>query len=240
VELTDVPVTPFLPEDWRARFVGGANGVFTVTLTDGTPSAKGHLTLKNSRLEALPILRTISDFTKMPEFLSIRFQHAEADLEWNPAESKVTNLLLESEKLLKVTGTGHSLGDTIDAQLRLGVVPNALKFLPGAKESVFTEESQDYLWTPVVVGGTWNNPKEDLSGRLGLAVLGNVQKTLENAAETLKTKAFDALDTLSDFFKRPKKSTTPETPTPTGTPGPTPTPTPTPEPFPGASLIPPL
>jgi hypothetical protein len=53
---------------------------------------------------------------------------------------------------------------------------------------VFRESRDGYLWAPVAIGGTRDNPSEDLSVRLlramGEEVLTGGTRTAEDAAET--------------------------------------------------------
>jgi hypothetical protein len=217
LELDQVPVTPFLPEDWRARLTGDLTGTLNLTQTGTDSSLLGHLRLLNGKLEALPILRKISDFTRMPEFLSLRFKQAEGDVEWKPDSAHVRNLSIEAENLLRVTGDLGRDAEALSGQLRLGVTPTALQYVPGARDKVFVEQTDQYVWTPVVISGTADNPQEDLTGRLAEAALGTVKKTVENAVEELKSKAGDAVNSLYDFLRGPSRQIPTPTPTPSAT-----------------------
>src|SRR5690606_18388541 len=82
-----------------------------------------------------------------------------------------TDLALESKGLMRVEGRCELAPDrALAGTLRVGVTPQTLQWLPGSRERVFTVAENGYLWTPVRLGGTWENPQEDLSARLAAAM----------------------------------------------------------------------
>ena len=183
-----VVITPFLPEDWRAKLHGLATGEARVTGPD-TLTVTGQLNVVSGQLEALPVLDRIASFTHTEQFRRITLQKATADFIWTKPKLTVSRLLLESEGLLRVEGDFVVAERHLEGVFQVGVTPTSLRWLPGSQSRVFTVERNGYVWTPVRVTGPLNNVKEDLSQRLiaaaGAEVFDNVKGTVEKGAKGL-------------------------------------------------------
>ena len=74
--------------------------------------------------------------------------------------------MAEVEDLFVVKGNFTIQKEQINANLRVGVKPSVIESSPGAREGVFTQSEDGYLWTHVKVTGPLKHPDEDLSPRL--------------------------------------------------------------------------
>lgn len=176
------PITPLLPEDWKAKLFGDLVSDFRVTRagTPGAPwKAEGAGHLDNARLEALPILDQLASLAKSPEYRMLTLQTVQADFVAGPDAAELKNLVVESSGLARVEGRIAKNGDALDGQLRLGLPPGKIALLPGA-QTVFADSRGVYAWTPVQIGGTVQKPEEDLAPRLAAAAVGAIQQGVGN------------------------------------------------------------
>ena len=200
VKFNGIAISPYLPEDWRAGVKGNASGEAQVTGSLESLQAKGNISLTGGQLEALPILETIATFTRTRQFRQFTLQKAEADFAWTPTKLTVSRLDAESEGLIRLTGSFILENGMLQGEFQLGVAPSSLRWLPGSRARVFTQEHDGYAWTVMKVAGPLNHLNEDLTARLTAAAaeeviqsVQGVKGTLENGAKSL----FDLLKPLT-------------------------------------------
>jgi len=204
-----VNVTPLLPEDWRARLHGrvGGDGRVEISLRDGTPVPpvfSGHAELKQGSLEALPVLDKIAEFTKTDRFRHLILNQVSGDYRYDRNGLRVSNLTVESERLILVKGSFTVAGGQIDGTFDLGITPGPLQWLPGSQDKVFTAVRDGYAWTTLHITGPVKTPHEDLSGRLYAAAQNAVvqkvgdtaTQAVGGAVDTVKKGATGVLDLL--------------------------------------------
>ncbi len=202
-------VTPLLPEDWRARLHGRVNGDgrVQISLRDGPSSApviSGHAELAQGVLETLPVLNKIADFTKTDRFRRLVLNQVRGDYRYDRDGLHITNLVVESERLILVKGAFTVRNGEIDGTFELGITPGPLQWLPGSQEKVFSAVRDGYAWTTMRVIGPVRSPREDLSARLFAAAQGAVIEKVESTAtqavggavDTVKKGATGVLDLL--------------------------------------------
>jgi hypothetical protein len=199
-----LPTETFLPANWRARLHGNAGGTAHITGSASAPDAwhsHGHIDLHDGRLETLPVLDELAIFTATARFRQANLERASADFDWRAGNLRVTNLVLESEGLIRLEG-GFTVRDgQIDGQLQVGVARSAGRLLAGVGARVFNEPERDgYLWTAVRLSGSSRDPHEDLTARL-------LQATQEEVVEKARQGAGTVLDTASGLLNllRPPK-----------------------------------
>ncbi len=186
-------VTALLPEDWRARLHGRVkgDGRVQISLRDGTssvPAVTGHAELQQAVLEALPILDTIAKYTKTDRFRRLILNQVRGDFRYDSSGLHVTNLVVESERLIMVKGSFSVVNGQIDGTFDLGITPAPLQFLPGSQDKVFSAPRDGYAWTPLRITGPYRSPREDLSGRLYAAAENAVvQKVGDTATQAVGT-----------------------------------------------------
>jgi len=203
MKFSGIAVAPYLPEDWRAGVKGNANGEARVTgsldAADGL-QAEGSLNLTGAQLEALPILEKISAFTRTREFRRFALQKAEAHFVRSQARLNVTQLVAESEGLIRMEGGFTVERGILQGTFQLGVTPGSLHWLPGSRAQVFTQEHDGYVWTVLQISGPLDHLNEDLSARLmaaaGAEILQGVQGTLEDGVKGTLEKAKGLFDLL--------------------------------------------
>jgi hypothetical protein len=197
-DLNKIVVTPFLPDDWRARFHGNLSGPIRLKgIFDGSRPlrAEGSIAVSEGSVEALPVLNQVASLTQTAEFRSMKLQQCRADFAHEGGNLDIRNLLIESQLLLKVTGglrvEGHALNGTFD----LGTTPKAVRLIPGATSQVFTSQKDGYVWTTVQLRGTVEDPQEDLTPRLKSAAVNSI---IDAMPSSIQQKAGDVLDYLKN------------------------------------------
>jgi len=200
VELKRLDLDPFLTSDWRAKVTGKVSGPIQLKTELGKKDgmqAKGTLKLSDAKVEALPVLNQIALLTQTQAFRSLKLQTAQSDFEWEKERTVLSNIVLESELLLKITGNYQQIRENVDGLLQVGTTPEAIRLIPGAEEKVFVEARDGYIWTPVKVFGSAGNPKEDLTPRLQEAALGTVIEATEKVQEKVEKGVNSILDFLN-------------------------------------------
>lgn len=199
VKFTGISVTPFLPEDWRAKLKGQAVGDARIMGPLDNPDAVavvGKLHLVSGQLQALPVLDRIAAFTRTIQFRQFTLHKASAEFSWAKPKLTVSRLVIESEGLLRVEGGFVVQQRQLDGLFQVGVTPGSLRWLPGSQSRVFTVERNGYVWTEMRLTGPVDNLKEDLSSRL-IAAAGN--EVIEGVTGTVERGAKDLLDLLKPF-----------------------------------------
>jgi hypothetical protein len=193
LKLSNVAVTPFLAEDWRARLHGAIAGELRVHIPLGDPlnmrpTVDGHLKLDRAMIEALPILNKIADYLRTDQFRRVELNQASADVHYDAKGLRIENLILESKQLIALRGGFTFVEGKVDGTFELGVTPGPLQWLPGSQEKVFKTQRDGYVWAPMRVTGPPDALKEDLSSRLiaaaGDAVVEKVEKVANDAVDT--------------------------------------------------------
>lgn len=199
IRFNNVPVTPLLPEDWRARLHGNLVGQANVSARLDNPGAfttTGKLSLVSGRLEALPILDRIAVFTRTEQFRQCALQKASADYAWENGQLRVTNFVLESQGLIRIEGGFVVERKVLDGQFQVGVTPSSLRWLPGSQARVFTTERDGYFWAPMRLTGPVDHLQEDLSPRLAAAAGSEVIEGVQGAVEQGAKQLLDLLGPL--------------------------------------------
>jgi hypothetical protein len=209
VQWEQVDVEPFLNEEWKKRISGVMAGTADLNwpssgLADGTITGKFRMT--DGLVQNVSTLEEVAKFTGAPQFRRMPVQEFSGDYRWFKGDLTLTNLVLESKGLLRVEGTCLIAADgTVDGQLRVGVTPQSLQWLPGSRERVFTVSQNGYLWTNVRLGGTVQNLNEDLSARLVKAARDEViqqgVRTIEKLPEATKEGVKDVLNILTPLVR---------------------------------------
>ncbi len=202
-KLDGVDLAPFLTDDWRMKMRGKLAGDIRVQsplpARDG-PTISGDVRILGGQFMALPVLDEIALFTRTQQFRRINLTNASATFTRDAKQLRVTNLIAESQGLIRIEGTFNVADNTIDGLFQVGVTPTSLQWLPGSQERVFTESRGGYLWTPMRLTGPVDSPKEDLSGRLitaaGNAVVDKAEAVARDAVKATKDAARSALDFL--------------------------------------------
>jgi hypothetical protein len=201
MNIKELPVSLFLDEDWRARVSGFCEGSFRIRgpLTDGSEvEAEGDLSVVDAVLEALPVLNQISTFTRSEQFRRIRLATARAHISARLDRLTATEIVAESPGLLRIQGMMGVHNEWIEGRFEVGLAPEHLRWLPGARTRVFVEERNGYRWADMKVSGPADSPSEDLSRRL-LSAAGD--EILENTSEVVEQGIERAAEFLEEMFR---------------------------------------
>lgn len=196
-EWTGVDARDVLRGAWRERLVGALAGT---AITRGPAGRKlvtsGRFVLTEGRLEGAPLQREIARFTRSPQFERMPLREVSGDFETDGATTAVRNFLAESPGLLRVEGQCRVGADgALTGEFRVGVTASTLQWLPGSQERVFVAAANGYLWTTLRVGGTVEQPTEDLSARLARAM---GEQAVQTGVEVLKSAPDTAVDAVRE------------------------------------------
>jgi hypothetical protein len=198
--------------DWSGlparRFLGETFGKYIDGTLSGTcdwedsGKAKGKFQIENATIDNVSFLDEAAAVTGISALQKLPVQALSANFDYQNEETKFSNVILESRGVLKVEGSLWIKPDgAMSGNLQLGVAPNFLTAMPGARESVFTVQRDGYFWTPVKLGGTLEVPREDLSSRLAPIIASSL--LLKNAPQVLEAvpaPAIDAIKGMLDIF----------------------------------------
>jgi hypothetical protein len=185
IEWSGFDIRSILPDEWRPYLSGAFSGNASLIGSANSPSEieiNGCFAVRDGTLEGFGLLSALSTFTKSPRFLRIPLHEISLDFSHARAATAVRNLVVESKGLMRVEGAFDvASNNSLMGELEIGLTPQTLQWLPGSQERIFTISRDGYLWTPVRIGGSVQNPTEDLSSRLLLAA---GQKILDAGKQT--------------------------------------------------------
>jgi len=167
VEWSGLKSGTFLPAMWADRLEGNLCGSANIRATSGS----GRVEMKDGLIKGVPLLDLIGRFTEAPTFRRMPIQEMHADFIYLDGKVSISKCVVESKGLLRVEGAAQvGAGGELEGAFQVGVSPQALQWLPGSKDKVFTESRSGFLWTSMKVGGTIQSPTEDLSFRIAAAM----------------------------------------------------------------------
>ncbi len=170
LDLNALNVSPWMPEKLRAHVRGNASGHFTYTST-GTglegSTADGTLTVINGILHELAPIRQYVTVTGSPDPGDLTLKTCRADIHWKDGSLSTQNIEVECAGVFKLIGSltvaaDKSLSGTVD----LGLTDPYIKWLPTAKQTIFTRQDGNYFFTTIHFWGTAQKPQQDLSVRV--------------------------------------------------------------------------
>jgi len=163
-----VKTADVLSGEWKKRLEGILSGNALITFPD---RASGAFQLRDGRLENVPLLGTVAEFTGNPAFRRMPLQEISGDFTRENGLLHIKNFAAESKGLLRLEGEA-TIGQRgeLEGHFRIGVTPQTLHWLPGSRERVFVTARSGYIWTDLKVGGTLEHPTENLTPRLATAM----------------------------------------------------------------------
>lgn len=153
-------------DDWAKRMNGDVSSTFVIANTNGSPAARGNLTIQGGVITALPLLDALAAYADTRRFRVLNLNEAHTDWHWKKGELILTHLVLSSDGLVRLEGALAIRGREIDGLFRLGLAQGTLASIPGAETDVFIAGERGLLWSPLRITGTLDDPKEDLTDRL--------------------------------------------------------------------------
>ena len=165
-KVSGVKCEDLFSENWAKRCAGDLSSDFTLDNPGGAPAARGHLSVLNATLTALPVLEALAAYADTRRFRILRLSEAHADWRWQNGQYLLSNLVLASEGLVRVEGSLNIRGNDLDGKFHLGLPPGTLARIPGAETDVFAPGERGLIWADLRLTGTFEHPKEDLTDRL--------------------------------------------------------------------------
>ncbi len=179
---TGVPLKEVVSDDWKLRLTGLMEGDLDIVGKAGAePAVKGTVRLKDAALTAVPLLGRLASYTNVDRFKRLVLDIATTRVSGAGKSRKFEDIVIQSNGLLRLEGRLDIQGGKLDGQFMLGVTPETLTWIPGARQHVFTSShpgaAAGMLWTPLLITGTIGKPEEDLTARL----IGGAGRALLNA-----------------------------------------------------------
>ncbi|MBK1881387.1 hypothetical protein JIN85_03105 [Luteolibacter pohnpeiensis] len=165
-ELSHVQCDELFKDDWARRLSGEVHSTFVAEGRSAHPYLKGHLSIQNGKLTALPVLDALAAYADTRRFRELILSEAHTDWKKDANGITLNNLVLESEGLMHLQGDLNIHDEKLDGLFRLGLAPGTLSTIPGAETTVFQPGEKGLLWTTLRITGTTKKPKEDLTNRL--------------------------------------------------------------------------
>jgi hypothetical protein len=163
------PAGPFVTGYWHGKFEGVVDSESDLEKqfeSNAKVTAIGQLNFSRAAVHDVQVLKQIAVVTRHPRFESpkidvLRFRYRLAG-----DRLEVSNFEGEIRGLFRLEGEFSLEHGEIDGKFKVGVAPDVVEAIPGARERVFTESRGDYLWTEMRLSGPVHHPREDLKERL--------------------------------------------------------------------------
>lgn len=196
VDLADLPFGS-LTRHLRGVAAGNAE------VRDGV---RGDFRITDGRVEEVPVLSLLATFTGNPAFRRMPVQELRGLFTVERGTVTLRDIVLESRGLLRLEGGVTIAPDgALAGTVSVGVTPQALQWIPGSREKVFTESRDGYLWSPVKLSGTARDLREDLSARLAAAmgeqIIEQGASAVQDAGEKARDGVRGVLDVLAPLLR---------------------------------------
>ena len=160
-------------------------------LKAGNPVGQGQVRLVDARIEpgkgSETILALLGALTGETRLQGCPLTTAQAQWSMQPGIYDVNKILAEAPGLLRATGKIRVVGKNLSGQIMLGLEKNLgtrVNALTGGQ--CFRREEDGYLYEPVQLGGTLENPQNDLKAKLVSAM---AQTAIRTGAQILEKAA---------------------------------------------------
>lgn len=189
LEISAIDIDELVQGEWRDRLAGTVHGPVRITGAPGALVYEGTMNVSDGRIEAMPVLKRIAQYTRSERFERLVLNQAKVDFKREGDRLELRNLAVQSDGLVRVEGEADLVGDQLTGAFQVGVTPGTMRWIPGAERLVFTVERDGFLWAPMKLAGTLAEPREDLSARLiaaaGEAVISDLPAGVLDAAQGL-------------------------------------------------------
>lgn len=201
VVVNSVPASSLLKDDWKKHIQGNVSGGVDLRgEQDRLTHVGGLVRLQNGLLTGLPILDRLALFCDSAKFRQLALHKASAQFRYDRGTWHVSEILVESENLARVEGWLDIGADgSLNGRFQVGLRADGLwNSLPGFSD-VFSASRQNggdgLVWANVNIGGTLDNPSEDLSARL-------LKAAGDRLTEMGMGKVVEAADMASRLFNK--------------------------------------
>lgn len=221
IVVNGIPASSLLENDWKKHVQGALSGGIDLHGENGRLShVTGLVRLQDGLLTGLPILDRLALFCDTSRFRQMPLHKASAQFRYKEGVWHVSEVLIESENLVRVEGWLDIRDDgSLDGRIQVGLTADGpWSALPGFADvfsSAHHQGKNGMMWANVNIGGSLDDPSEDLSARLLKAAgtrlqeigLGKVDEVRDVAARLLGGKtASDGQPVKDDSSKDAEKT----------------------------------
>ncbi|MEP7015188.1 MAG: hypothetical protein ABI925_07095 [Verrucomicrobiota bacterium] len=163
------PAAPFLRGFWRGKLEGVLDSETNLQKqfeADAKMNAAGQLNFTRASVHDVSALKQIATVTRHPQFEKPKIDVLRFQYRLTGDRLEVSEFEVETKGLLRIEGELLLEHDNIDAKFKVGVAPDVVETIPGAREKVFTESHGGYLWTTMKLSGPASHPRDDLKPRI--------------------------------------------------------------------------
>lgn len=195
------PSQPFITGYWKGKLDGLVDSETDLQKQfspDAKVSASGTFSFSRGEIHDVQVLQQIAVVTRHPQFERPKIDVLRAHYRLAGDRLEISNFEAETRGLCRIEGEFAIEHNELEGQFKIGVAPDVVDAIPGAREKVFTESHGDYLWTPMRLSGPARHPRDDLKERLVAAAKEHFWKGL--LTPILKP-GKDVIDTLQDIYR---------------------------------------
>lgn len=190
------PAEPLVSGYWKGKFNGAVDSESELTKQfepDAKINATGDLNFSRAVVHDVQALKQIAAVTRHPQFEKPKIDILRFHYRYSGERLEVSKFVAETKGLCRLEGDFTLEKKNIDGSFRIGAAADVVETIPGAREEVFTESRDGYLWTTMRLSGPAHHPREDLKQRLVAAaqkhfakgILGPLFKTGKPLIESL-------------------------------------------------------
>lgn len=165
-EVNEIDLEKLVRENWKKRITGKASSSFLIQRDGNSKVARGTLRIHEGVLTALPVLEVLSRYVDTRKFREVNFTEATVNWSRSDGETRLDDIVLSGDGHLSIRGNLRIQGEELDGELWLGLEPKIASVIQGSELTLFSPGEDELLWTKVMIGGTVDHPKEDLTDRL--------------------------------------------------------------------------
>jgi hypothetical protein len=169
VSTKQTPAEPFVIGYWKGRFQGVIDSESDLQ-KQFEPGAKvdagGELIFSGAMVHNVQALAQIAAVTRHPQFEKPKIEILRFHYRLTGDRLEISKFEAEAKGLCRLEGEFTIENKMIDGKFKVGAAPDVVETLPGAREEVFTESRDGYLWTSLNLQGPASHPREDLKQRL--------------------------------------------------------------------------
>ena len=181
VSSKQVPIEPFVLGYWRGKFdatLDSESDLKKQFEPDAKVAASGELNFSNATVHDVEVLKKIAAITGHPRFEKPKIDILRFQYRWTGERLEVSKFEAEARGLCRMEGNFSIEQNNIRGDFNIGAALDVVETIPGAREEVFTESRNGYLWTSMKLDGPAKHPREDLKQRLVAAAQKHFAKGL--------------------------------------------------------------
>jgi hypothetical protein len=195
-DFSDLEANTIMPEEWRVGGKISGHLVYTGDLDRFEHGEiAGSIKITGAAFDMANLFATLHQLAKFGGLDEVRIDSIETHIRYQESELQLSDLRASYQDQIRIEGAGSLAPDHLSGNLLLGLSPKILGWIPGAEETVFTEQRDGLHWTTVKISGTPKQPKEDLTKRL-------ISAFRDRMTKEFKGKKEDAIKSLLDMFHR--------------------------------------